>query len=107
MAPQPQDQSPPTCLRSVMMIVLGAIPVGLLLFSTILFSTPNFSPVFFLAVGVLLLELVCFVAYWLGSSKPINSCFVVLVLLFFLGLFILGFFIYLGDLIASLQHSRL
>ena len=105
MEPQAPENTPSTCLRAVISIILGALPLGLLFVCTLRFCTPAFFPIFVLTTGVYLLELVGFLSYWWLLRRTTNACVVVSISLYFAFVFVVGFFVYLGNLASCLQHG--
>lgn len=105
MEPQSAEGTPSTCLRSVIGVMLGALPLGLLFVCTLLVCTPAFFPTFLLAAGAFVLDLVGFLSYWWLVRRSTNACMVVALYFYFVLLFVFGVVLYFGDLTCHLQHA--
>ena len=105
MEPQLLEKTLSTCLHTVIGIILGALPLGLLFVCTLRLCTPAFNLIFAQTTGVFILELIGFLSYWGLSGRATNACLVVIISFYFILLFLLGFFLYLDDFSCSLQHG--
>ena len=105
MEPQLPEDNSSTCLRSVIGVILGVLPLGLLIVCSLLVCTPAFSPTFLLTTGVFVLDVGGFLSYWWLVRRSTNTCLVVALYLYFALLFVFGVVLYFGDLTCHLQHT--
>lgn len=105
MEPSLPQSTSSTCLRSIIGVILGVLPLGLLFVDTLRLCTPAFVSTFVLTAGIFLLDLVGFLSYWWAVRRTANTCLVVGIYCYFALLFLLGFFLFLGNITCGLQHG--
>jgi hypothetical protein len=105
MEPQSLEGNSSTCLRSVIGVILGVLPLGLLIVCSLLLCTPAFFPTLLLTIGVFVLDVGGFLSYWWLGRRSTNTCLVVALYLYFALLFVFGVVLYFGDLTCQLQHA--
>lgn len=105
MEPQSPEGNSSTCLHSVIGIILGALPLGLLFVCSLLACTPAFFPTFLLTTGVFVLDVGGFLSYWWLVRRSTNTCLVMALYLYFALLFVFGFVLFFGELTCHLQHA--